>query len=132
MPFTQTEYKNICKNTFSNDGIALFRDESLVEERSNIISNIRLLKESIKYHNTNENNRRQIIAIIFDTYCETSICNNSSNITTLARISLNFGAPCTSGKVHESIFFLKEFLHKTTPPRIPRVVLCVVKVIKSA
>ena len=66
MPFTQTEYKNICKNTFSNDGIALFRDESLVEERSNIISNIRLLKESIKYHNTNENNRRQIIAIITD------------------------------------------------------------------
>lgn len=66
MPFTQTKYKKICERTLSNDGIALFRDESLVEERSNIISNIRLLKESIRYHNTNENNRRQIIAIITD------------------------------------------------------------------
>lgn len=66
MPFTQTKYKNICKKTFSNDGIALFRDESLVEEKSTIASNIRLLKNSIKYHSTHENNKRQIFAIITD------------------------------------------------------------------
>ena len=66
MPFTKNEYNNICKKKFSNDGIALFRDGSLAEERSAIVSNIRLLKNSIQYHSTNENNKRQILAIITD------------------------------------------------------------------
>lgn len=66
LPFTKTDFDKIFTELFSNDGIALFRDESFSEEKSSIASNIRLSKNLIKYNNENENNKRQILTIITD------------------------------------------------------------------
>lgn len=66
LPFTKTDFDKISTELFSNDGIALFRDSSCLEEKTKLDTSIKLLEHEMRYSNVRKSKKRQFIAIISD------------------------------------------------------------------
>lgn len=68
LPFSKTDFDKISTELFSNDGIALFRDSSCLEERTKLDTSIKLLEHEMRYSDIRKNKKRQFITIISDNY----------------------------------------------------------------
>jgi len=71
LSFTKTNFDKISTELFSNDGIALFRDSSRLEEKEKLGTSINLLEHEMRYSDVRKSKKRQFIAII---------SNNPANI----------------------------------------------------